>query len=300
MPVLVRRLWRLGCAPLLCLILLSQISAPGIANATPAEELEQARESFLSGDYESAVGRFSALLYPKSRLAEASTIAQAHLLLGVCYFEIKQLKSAETEFEEALFLDSLLRLDANIFSPEAIEFFNAKREAIEKAAIAAAEREQLTRKQQALDRAIKNLVVLEKQRYWVNFVPFGAGQFQNGQKRKGFTFFAAETLTGGLSVGLWSYQVIKYGFRGKVPRDEVSTVNTLQVVQIGSGVVFFGLLAWGIVDSLSNYEHAVTRQAGPSLIKELEDIYDIKPTTSMQLVPLITNDGGGMSAIWEF
>ena len=81
--------------------------------------------------------------------------------------------------------------------------------------------------------------MLEKQRYWVNFVPFGAGQFQNGQKRKGFTFFAAETLTGGLSVGLWSYQVIKYGFRGKVPRDEVSTVNTLQVVQIGSGVVFF-------------------------------------------------------------
>jgi tetratricopeptide (TPR) repeat protein len=279
---------------------LSLISGPGIANATPAEELEQARESFLSGDYEGAVGRFSALLYPKSRLAEASTIAQAHLLLGVCYFETKQLKSAETEFEEALFLDSLLRLDANIFSAEVIEFFNAKREELEKAATAAAEREQLTRKQQALDRAIKNLVVLEKQRYWVNFVPFGAGQFQNGQKRKGFTFFAAETLTGGVSVGLWSYQVIKYGFRGKVPRDEVSTVNTLQVVQIGSGVVFFGLLAWGIVDSLSNYEHAVTRQADPSLIKELEDIYDIKPTTSMQLVPLITNDGGGMSAVWEF
>ena len=87
------------------------------SHATPAEELEQARESFLSGNFEAAVGGFSALLYPTSRLANATTIAEAHLLLGVCYFETKQRDSAEREFEEALLLNSKLRLDANLFSP---------------------------------------------------------------------------------------------------------------------------------------------------------------------------------------
>tara|TARA_R110002096_G_scaffold77896_1_gene183121 strand:+ start:16254 stop:17117 length:864 start_codon:yes stop_codon:yes gene_type:complete len=275
------------------------LALPRNAHATPAEELEQARESFLSGNFEAAVGGFSALLYPTSRLANATTIAEAHLLLGVCYFETKQRDSAEREFEEALLLNSKLRLDANLFSPEAIAFFEAKRIKLEEAAKAAAKSAQLTRKQQALNLAIQNSVVLEKRRYYVNLLPFGLGQFQNGQTNKGIAFFAAQTVTGGASVGLWSYQVIKYGLGGKVPREEVSKVNTLQVVQIGSGAIFLGLVAWGIVDSLANYEHAVTREVDPSLIKILEDIYD-KPTTSMQFAPLITEDGGGMSAYWEF
>ncbi len=274
--------------------------AIGSAHATPTEELEKARESFLAGDFEAAVGRFSALLYPTSRLAEAASIAEAHLLLGVSYFETRQRKSAEREFEEALFLNSSLRLDANLFSADAIDFFETVRSDIEKKAKAAAESEQLTRKQQAFDRALENFVVLEKRRYFVNYLPFGAGQFQNGQTKKGIAFLSGETLTGGASVGLWSYQVIKYGFRGRVPRDEVSTVNTLQVLQIGSGAAFWALFAWGVADSLSNYQHEIKRKADPSLIKDLEDIYDIKPTTSVMILPTFSGDSGGMSVQWEF
>ncbi|MCP4446211.1 MAG: hypothetical protein GY811_12835 [Myxococcales bacterium] len=295
MSLLALRIWRLVLAPAFCLL-----CAVTTAVASPAEELEEARDTFLAGDFESAVGRFSALLYPTSRLADESLIAESHLLLGVSYFETKQRDSAKREFEEALFLDATLRLDASIFSAEVIPFFNGIRTDIERKAKTAAESEQLARKQQALDRALRNLVVLEKRRYWVNFVPFGAGQFQNGQSRKGFAFFAAEALAGGTAVGLWSYQVIKYGFRGKVPRDEVSTVNTLQVLQIGSGALFYALLAWGIVDSLSNYEHVVTREADPSLIKDLEDIYDIKPTASIRVFPTLTGDYGGVLMQWEF
>ncbi len=291
--------WEAPLAGTLCILMALAVFSAQAAHATPAEELELAEESFRSGDYEAAVGRFSALLYPTSRLAKASIIAEAHLLLGVCYFETEQLESAEREFEEALFLNAKLRLTKNLFSTEAIEFFEDKRTKLEEKAKAAAESARLTRKQQALNKAIQNSVVLEKRRYYVNLLPFGLGQFQNGQTNKGIAFFAAQAVTGGASVGLWSYQVVKYGLGGKVPREEVSTVNTLQVIQIGSGAVFLGLVAWGIVDSLSNYEHAVTREVDPSLIKILEDIYD-KPTTSMQLVPLLTDDAGGMSAIWEF
>ncbi len=283
---------------------LALLSRP--AHATPAEELEQARVSFRAGDYDTAIGRFSALLYPTSRLATASSMAEAHLLLGVSYFETQKHESANREFEEALFLEPSLRLDTSIFSfsAEAVAFFEAKRADLEEKAKIAAESERLTRKQQALNRALQNLVVLEKRRYWVNFVPFGAGQFQNSHKRKGFVLFAAEAVTGGASVGLWSYQVIKYGFRGRVPRDEVSTVNTLQVLQIGSGAAFWALVAWGVVDSLSNYEHAITREADPALIKDLSDFMDPKPTTSLptslRVLPIVSEDSGGMAVSWEF
>ncbi len=268
--------------------------------ASPNEDLQLARETFLAGDYETAIGQFGALLYPSSRLAKASSIAEAHLLLGVSYFETGNSESAGREFEEALFLDDTLSLDANLFSPEAIRFFDARKAELKQRAVDAAEKEQVARKQEALNRAFQNLVVLEKRRYWVNFIPFGAGQFQNGQLRKGVAFFVGEAVTGGASVGLWSYQVIKYGFRGRVPRDEVDTVNSVQIAQIGSGAVFYALMAWGIVDSLSHYEHAVKREADPSLRKDLEEIFDNQPTSSLQVVPAFGPEMTGGALRWEF
>jgi tetratricopeptide (TPR) repeat protein len=279
-------------------LLVAALAQP--SQATPTEELQAARESFLPGDYKAAIGKFTALLYPTSRLAKASSIAEAHLLLGVSFFETGEREGASREFEEALFLDESLSLDADLFSAEAVRFFDEKKAELKGKAEDSAEKERLARREQALNRALQNMVVLEKRRYWVNFMPFGAGQFQNGERNKGFAFFVGEAVLGGTSVGLWSYQVIKYGFRGKVPRDEVDTVNTLQVMQIGSGALFYALMAWGIVDSLSHYEHAVKREADPSLLKDLEDVLDNEKDTTPTVIPNAGPDGAGVSLLWEF
>lgn len=268
------------------------------ADASPTEELKAARASFLAGDFANAAGQLSALLYPTSRLADASAIAEAHLLLGVSYFETNKPEGAEREFEEALFLDSSLSLDQNLFSPRAISFFDKTKDDLAKRADIAKEKERLARKNQALREALENMVVYEKRRYWVNFIPFGAGQFQNGQLRKGVSFFIAEAVTGGASVGLWSYQVIRYGFRGKVPRDEIDRVNTLQILQIGSGALFWAFTAWGIVDSLSNYEHTIKREADPAILKDLEGIFG--PSASFRLLPVISPENSGVLLHWEF
>lgn len=268
--------------------------------ATPGDELQEAREAFLAGQFERSIGKLTALLYPSPRLAEASSLAEAHLLLGVSFFETKHPESAEREFEEALFHDGNLALPANVFSVEVIRFFDAFKAELDRKAEAAAENERLARKQQALNRAFQNLVVFEKRRYWVNFMPFGAGQFQNEQKKKGLAFFVGEVLSGGATVGIWGYQVIRYGYRGKVPRDEVDTVKKLQILQIGSGAVFYALVAWGIVDSLSNYEHAVKREADPSLLKDLEEIFDTETTSAPKLVPMVGPESRGASLLWEF
>lgn len=284
----------------LFLVLALLLAIPMQAWATPTEELQAARETFRAGEYELAIGKFSALLYPTSRLARASSIAEAHLLLGVCFFETGNTKSAQTEFEEALFLDDTLSLSDKLFSANAIAFFAKISAEQQENAKDAAEKERIARKQQALNRAFQNLVVFEKRRYWVNIMPFGAGQFQNGQTKKGAAFFVGEALTGGATVGIWGYQVIKYGFGGRVPRGDIDTVNTLQIVQIGSGVAFYALWAWGIIDSLANYEHAVKREADPSLLKDLEEVFDNKKTSRVMLVPLIGPETQGASLLWEF
>src|SRR5690348_9791173 len=46
--------------------------------------------------------------------------------------------------------------------------------------------------------------------YAVNFVPFGVGQFHNGDTNKGIGFAVAEGVTGATSVGIWLYLTDHY------------------------------------------------------------------------------------------
>ncbi len=286
-------------AVLLSLVILGAMASA--AHASPNEELQKARESFLAGEYKTSIGQLTALLYPTSRLAKASSIAEAHLLLGVSFFESGQSDSATREFEEALFLDESLSLSTSLFTTEAVTFFDKTKAEIARKSTEAEQTERLARRQQAFNKAVQNLVVLEKYRYWVNFVPFGAGQFQNGQKGKGLAFFIGEAALGGTSVALWGYQVVRYGLSsGTVPRDEVDTVNTIQVVQIGTGALFIALTAWGIVDSLTNYKYEIERKADPSILKELKDSLESETAFSPLIIPTAGPDRAGVALLWEF
>ena len=295
MPFLRRR--RPGIA---ALFLLAFFASERSLGATPNEELSAARETFAEGRYQRAIPLFSGLLYPQSRLADASLLAEAHLLLGVSYFEVGQRDAAQREFEEALFLDSNLILDSSLFSAEAIRFFDATKEDLTQRMREADEGEAVAREREKLRRKIENLVIFEKRRYFVNFIPFGAGQFQNDEKSKGAFFFISEALTGGSSAALWSYQVIRYGLAGRVPIEEVSRVRAIQAIQITTGAVFFGLMAWGIIDSLAHFEHAIQRQPDPRMLRELELDAPGDDEISLRLLPYASPGGGGLSLFWEF
>jgi hypothetical protein len=283
--------------------------AAGSAYATPSEELDQARTAFRAGRYDDARNLLSSLLYPKTRLSDPAELAEAHLLLGVSEFEGGDVAQAERELEEALFIDTSLKLDPLVFSSRAVEFFQQKKEALERRSREDEEKARLARERDRLRRILANLVVVEKRSYWVNFVPFGAGQFQNGQRAKGIAFFASQAALGGASAGLWAYQVIKYGFSGKVPPEEVNEVNWIQRGQVATGLLFLGVVAWGIVDSLVHYEHVVSRQADPSLLKEFElQEFDketgekgkARPHSSLRLIPALDEKSVGLGLSIDF
>ncbi len=267
------------------------------AAATPADDLAQARDSFRRGDYGEAIPRLNYLLYPEPRLADMGELVEAHVLLGVSHYETGDRKTAAREFEEALFIDPSVSLDRLLFSEGAIEYFEDTREKLAERTRQGEEIRRLAEERDRLRRALANLVVIEKRSYYVNFIPFGAGQFQNGQDGKGIAFAAVEAALGGASAGIWGYQALKYGFGGAVPRGDVATVRRMQEVQVATGIACLGVMAWGIVDSLLNYEPKQQIDADPSLIPA-----SAVESTSLapSLVPLPTPGGLGVGAHWRF
>jgi hypothetical protein len=103
----------------------------------------------------------------------------------------------------------------------------------------------------------------------VSFVPFGAGQFQNGHRKKGWAFLTAETVLGAISVGAFATNLYVYGFRPRrsctydygdsaCPASDISHTDEnrsrwLTRVQVASGAMFFGAIAWGIFDAIYYY-----------------------------------------------
>jgi hypothetical protein len=293
------------------------LATPVAIAASPTQELGQARSTFRAGDFSSTIAILSALLYPQARLSDRGELAEAHLLLGVAYFETGRRDSAARELESALFLDGSLTIEGGLFSDEAVAFFQDRKRDIERRANDSDERARLARDRERLRQLLKNVVVVEKRSYYLNFIPFGTGQFQNGERRKGLAFAVAEGALGATSVGLYSYQVLTYGFRGKVPREEVDQVRDIQVVQVASGALCLGVMVWGIIDSLAHYEHVYKRELDPGTREFLEedmkdgdrkddgaDRRDVRPpappASSLRFSPTLGPGYAGAGLTWEF
>lgn len=288
------------------------VGAHPAAADTPAEDLARARASFREHDYAAAIPLLNYLLYPSPRLARVDDLIEAHLLYGGCSFEVGDPTTARREFEEALYLEGDLELDAVLYSPGAVKFFDETRAVITERTRLDGERRQILEERDRYQQLLASLVIVEKRSYYVNFIPFGAGQFQNRQPRKGLAFAVSEGLTGATSAGLWLYLVGKYGFTGTVPRDQAASVRRLQQYEIVSGTACLALIAWSIVDSLVHYQPSAQRKPDESLLppelrrKRPTDhptpapLMPSPPPTSWLLAPSPLPGGAALSLTVEF
>jgi hypothetical protein len=280
-------------------------AAAGVAAGNPSEDLDRARDNFRSGNYADASHLLSFLLYPPpARLAQPQDLVEAHVLFGACAFESGDPATATREFEEALSLAPGYTLDKKIFSDGAVRFFDETKRAVEERARHDAELRALAEEKERLKRYRESLVVYEVHPYYVNFIPFGAGQFQNGQRSKGLWFASTEATTGAISAGIWIYLVGTYGFDGRVKLEDQAFARRLQQIEIGAGGVCLGLMAWGIVDSLLHY-HPRTRVEGDDSILP-PDLRPAKPKgpprepdSRFSISPAVIPDGAGVVFTWE-
>ena len=267
------------------------------ASASPADEMNTARDAFRRSDWQAAMPVLSSLLYPTPRLASEEDVYEAHLLLGMCAFESNDRLTATREFEEAIALQLDRKLGTGVFSDAAIALYEERRHAMAEKYKLDAEKRALALEREKYRRLVEAMVIVEKRDYYVNFIPFGAGQFQNNQNTKGILFASAQGLTGAVSAGIWMYLVGSYGLSGEVPESDANTVFRLQQIEIGAGAAFFGLAAWGIVDALVNYKPSIVRRPDETLLPP--GMRPAKKPTA-RLAPTPLPGGGGVVMSWEF
>jgi tetratricopeptide (TPR) repeat protein len=270
------------------------------AAASPSKDFVQARTAFRSGQYGEAIALFNGMLYPTSRLADSQELADAHLLLAVCYFETGKREFAEREFEEALALRPDLHIEAFGFSRGATEFLESKKREIDQRAREASDRLRLARERQRLIAAVNRLQVKERPNILLNLVPFGVGQFQNGETRRALFFGLSEVVLGGASVALWAYQ-LRYA-NGQVPPDEVDTVRNVQVLQVTTGTLCLAVMGWGVIDAFVRYKGARFRALTPEEKREYMKQVGAEPPakSTLRLTPTLSPEGAGAALSWEF
>jgi len=115
-------------------------------------------------------------------------------------------------------------------------------------------KEQERRRLEALLARPKIERVIEKRHYWINWVPFGAGQFQNGHYKKGFTLLGLQAGLAAASLGLFLGELSLINERGLVPDKDWNTALGLSYAQIATGAACIGLVIYGIVDALIYHE----------------------------------------------
>lgn len=242
------------------------MSQTQIAQAEPASDLERARNAYQYGNYALVAETLQPLLYPTPEFTSLDHVSEARRLLGLAYLWQRDEGAAEREFVALLTLRPEASLEPLVDPPAFVEFFDRIKARIRdqlseiqrKQAEAAKthESELLAARKQVAD-LNKRLVESESTAYVIESreksrllasLPFGVGQFQNHDSRKGIAFFASELLLGAASVSFALAVRLKWP-EGTFPREARDEADALLSAQALTGAAFLGVAIWGIVDA---------------------------------------------------
>jgi hypothetical protein len=281
-------------------------AAAGSAAASPSQDLDQARQAFRGHDYNQARMLATFLLYPDEKIAQPVDLVEAHVILGASDFETGHRTEAKLEFEKALQIEPEKVLTDMLFSDGAIRLFDETKADIEARARRDAELRKIADERERIRKYRESLVVVERRSFSVNFLPFGAGQFQNKQPTRGILFAAGEGLAGGISAGIFLYLAGRYGLDATVPVAEVPGALRLQEIEVGAAAAFYAIYAWGVVDALLHYKPRVQIEGDDSLLPppDAPDTKKPRPARTsildrVHLAPIVAPGGAGIGLTWE-
>jgi TM2 domain-containing membrane protein YozV len=186
-------------------------ATPGLARADAKSDLEKAHNAYVAHKYDDAEARLRALLDPvSSDLKDPDSIADARMYLGAVLLAEKKSEEAASTLEDLVLSRPEYQADPLRVSLEAIDALtDAKtrlhdklnaiqlekvRKAQEEKAKLETEREKQVLRLAMLEKLASTEVVVERHSRWLSLVPFGVGQFQNGQTAEGWLFLTAEGL----------------------------------------------------------------------------------------------------------
>jgi hypothetical protein len=237
----------------------------------PQQRLSMAESAFNQGDFERIPTLLKPVLEPRPILESEEDRIRARELLGVgLYFEAQSatdserrnrlMRQARNQFLQLLKERPDYQLDSLIFPASVVELFESVRNAnAEQLAALQADEEdsEYNGNNAATSIYIERYVVQNP--YAVNYLPFGAGQFQNDEPAAGALFAAGQGV--GLAAHITGFIVIeslRQPDTGKFTTDgspsDYDRARAWRGAQIAGLSLFGGLWLWSVIDALVKYE----------------------------------------------
>jgi hypothetical protein len=206
---------------------LAGVTLAPAARADASADLEKAHNAYVARQYDEAEMRLRALLDAKTgTLVDPDKVADARMYLAATLLAEKKNEEANALLEQLLVDRPDYQPDPLRVSLEAIDALTDARTRIrdklaalqaekvrkaqeEKAKVESERLKQQIRLEQLQELASTEIIVHTNSRL-LAMVPFGAGQFQNGQTALGWTFLLSEgalAIGSAISAGFWYYYV---------------------------------------------------------------------------------------------
>lgn len=182
-------------------------------------------------------------------LQDESQFVDRYHMLGVCYFQLGDIKNAERELNELLFIDPNFELDPFITPPPLLDLFNQL-----KSSIKAKSLELELAKEQAIEKlpAATSKISYKKSSILPAFLPFGLGQFENGESTKGAIIAAAQVSALSTNIGFYWWKRSLNGTQGTTSTlEQYNFAQTLQFVALGA---FLAAYIYSVTDAVLNRE----------------------------------------------
>jgi len=275
---------------------LAQGQSPQGLQLPPDGELAAVRTQLEHGQYEEALRRAKERL-EREGLEELEEL-ELHKLAAVSAFNLKRKDEAEKQFTALLKIDPDYSLDPFVVPPPTVSFFDGLRKKLEPALqkIRETRRERLGR--EAEEQAAEQKLAAQRQRiddlsrevalrsayrpFWVNFLPFGAGQFQQRRSRLGVTLAASEAALAAASLasffiveGLVKERTISVETEpGRtvdltvkhVDEGDRGKLDAWKTVRLTTGIGFYALYLFGVIEAIGHHGRSVSPSVAPGAV----------------------------------
>lgn len=232
---------------------------------SPTKLLARARAEFDYQNFENAATLLEQLLVPQVRLTTEKDIVAAREMLGLCYFYLGKQQQARQQFIELLYLRPDHRLDPFMIPPAAVTFFDsitnepairAKLEQIKKSRRANTKPTPPRQPPVRVQTLVRQRELVRRNRL-VAFLPFGLGQFQNGDTLKGVLLASGGGLALVANITCYSLLVALANENGRYAPGDMQLARGLRIGQyVGLGL-FAASWIYGAIDANLKFQSTV-------------------------------------------
>jgi hypothetical protein len=299
------------------------LAAPAAADAIDEQaEFEKGRNAYRAQKYEEADTRFLRMLDPEhGTLHDRVLIKQARMYWAATRLALHHEDDASGQFEIILTEDPQYSPDPLAFPTEVgnafIDFrsrYSLKlaeiakdryRRAEERKAQEEAAKQREAARLKLLETMAGQVEVTEKHSRWVALLPFGVGQFQNGQRRLGWFFLGSESVL--VAAGIATIPIYyvdlsnshdTYSQNHTIAQEYLDRANAVRIVNLSVYAALAATVIAGAIQGEAAYVPdpvTVVPRAVPSALPPATPAARVSPPWTFGASPLAGREGKGVS-----